>query len=101
MQDDDNRTSISNARTLEEMADFWDTHSTADYDDQTYEVNVTFAPTAFDNNIKIESELMFELWEIAQAQGISVETLVNVWLRHDVDKTARATRNHVQVPVPA
>ena len=31
-------TSISKARTLEEIAEFWDTHSLADYWDQTYEV---------------------------------------------------------------
>jgi hypothetical protein len=30
--------SISHAETLEEMAEFWDTHSLADYDDQTYGV---------------------------------------------------------------
>jgi len=28
------------------MADFWDTHSLADYDDQTHEVEMTFAPSA-------------------------------------------------------
>jgi hypothetical protein len=31
-------TSISKARTIEEIADFWDTHSVADYWDQTTEV---------------------------------------------------------------
>lgn len=31
-------TSISKARTLEEIAEFWDTHSLADYWDQTHEV---------------------------------------------------------------
>jgi hypothetical protein len=39
-------TSISKARTLEEIADFWDTHSLADYWDQTYEVEMTFDPSA-------------------------------------------------------
>ena len=36
--DDTPRTSISKARSLEEIADFWDTHSLADYWDQTHEV---------------------------------------------------------------
>jgi hypothetical protein len=31
-------TNISNARSLEEIAEFWDTHSLADYWDQTHEV---------------------------------------------------------------
>ena len=31
-------TDISQARTLEEIADFWDTHSLVDYWDQTHEI---------------------------------------------------------------
>ncbi len=33
----ENVSSISKASSLEEMADFWDTHSLADYDDEIYE----------------------------------------------------------------
>ena len=32
------QTSISKARSLEEIAEFWDTHSLDDYWDQTHEV---------------------------------------------------------------
>ena len=35
---DTHLTSISKARTLEEIADFWDTHSLDDHWDQTHEV---------------------------------------------------------------
>lgn len=31
-------TSISKARSIEEIADYWDTHSLADHWDETYEV---------------------------------------------------------------
>lgn len=31
-------TSISKARTIEELAEFWDTHSLVDYWDETHEV---------------------------------------------------------------
>lgn len=34
------RDPIPECDTLEEIADFWDTHSTADYDDLTHEVQV-------------------------------------------------------------
>lgn len=72
-------TSISKARTLEEVAEFWDTHSLADYWDQTYEVEfevrakrrrrVTLAPEVY---AQVEAE--------ARARGILPETLVNLWL---------------------
>ena len=72
-------TSISKARTLEEIVDFWDSHSLDDYWDQTHEVEfevrarrrkrVTLAPEIFE---LVERQ--------AQVRGISPETLVNLWL---------------------
>ena len=37
---DEQTTSISKAQTSEEIADFWDAHSLADYWEQTHEVEV-------------------------------------------------------------
>ena len=72
-------TSISKAQTLEEIADFWDTHSLADYWDQTHEVEfevrakrrrrVTLTPEVYE---KVEAQ--------ARVQGVLPETLVNLWL---------------------
>lgn len=72
-------TSVSNAHTIEEIADFWDTHSLADYWDQTQEVEfevrakrrrrVTLDPQVY---AKVEAE--------AHTRGISPETLINLWL---------------------
>jgi len=86
MANENNVSSISKARTVEEMAAFWDTHSVADYDDQTYEVDMTFEPTARRNYVSIESDLMQELRTIAQKRQVSTQTLVNVWLRKYVDE---------------
>lgn len=78
--------SISQSRTLEEMAEFWDTHSLADYDDQTHEVEMTFDPAARRSLIGIEPELMNELRRIARQRQVSTQTLVNVWLQQRVDQ---------------
>jgi len=43
---EDRVSSISRSRSWEEMGEFWDTHSLADYDDQTYEVEMIFEPSA-------------------------------------------------------
>ena len=76
---DEQITSISKARNLEEIADYWDTHSLADHWDETHEVDfevrmqrkcrVTLAPGIYE---KIEKQ--------ALEQGILPETLVNSWL---------------------
>ena len=78
--------SISQARTLQEIAEFWDTHSLADYDDQTYEVEMTFEPSARRPVVTIEPELMEELRRIAYEHKVSTQTLVNLWLRQRVDQ---------------
>ena len=78
--------SISKARTLKEIAEFWDTHSLADYDDQTYEVEITFDPSARRPVVTIEPELMEELRQIARERKVSTQTLINLWLRQRVDQ---------------
>jgi len=78
--------SISKSRTIEEMAEFWDTHSLADHDDQTYEVEMTFDPAARRAAISIEPELMDDLRKTARERHVSTQTLVNVWLRQRLDQ---------------
>ena len=79
-------TSISKARTLEEIAEFWDTHSLADYWDQTYEVEMTFDPSARRAAINIEPELLEDLRLMARERQVSTQTLVNLWLRQRTDQ---------------
>jgi hypothetical protein len=77
---DENVSSISKASSLEEMAEFWDTHSLADYDDEIYEVEMTFDQAARRTWIGIEPDLLAELRRIAYERRISTQTLVNLWL---------------------
>lgn len=76
----ENVSSISKAKSYEEMADFWDTHSLADYHDQLIEVEMTFDPSARRTKIGIEPELLADLRRLARTRRISTETLVNLWL---------------------
>ena len=76
---DEQVTSISKTRNLEEIADYWDTHSLAHHWDETHKVDfevrmqrkcrVTLTPEIYQ---KIEKQ--------ALEQGILPETLVNLWL---------------------
>lgn len=92
MREDKNKqvTSISKARTLEEIADFWDTHSLADHWDETHEVDfevrmqrkchVTLTPEIYE---KIERQ--------AREQGVLPETLVNLWLAERLQRGESTT----------
>jgi hypothetical protein len=72
-------TSISKARTLEEIADFWDTHSLADYWDQTQEVEFEVRAKRR-RRVTVDPEVYAQLEVQARARGLLPETLVNLWL---------------------
>jgi uncharacterized protein YfaS (alpha-2-macroglobulin family) len=81
MSEDDNTqlTSISKARTLKEIAEFWDTHSTADYWDQTYEVEFEIrAPRR--RRVTVDPEVYEQIEKQARQRGLLPETLINLWL---------------------
>jgi hypothetical protein len=73
------KTSISQAQTLDEIAEFWDTHSLADYWGQTHEVefNVRAQPR---RRITLAPELFERLEHQARIRGLNPETLINLWL---------------------
>jgi hypothetical protein len=76
---DENLTSISKSRTLEEIGNFWDEHSLADYWDQTREVEFQVRAKRR-RRVTLEPELYQRIEEQARARGIAPETLVNIWL---------------------
>ena len=72
-------TSISKAQTLDEIADFWDTHSLSDYWDQTQEVEFEVRAKRR-QRVTLDPELYARIEAQARVRGISPETLINMWL---------------------
>lgn len=65
--------------SIEEAAEFWDTHSLADYWDETEDVEMEVrAPQR--QWVPLASSLREPLLERARREGISVETLINLWV---------------------
>ena len=82
---DELTTSISKAHTLEEIADFWDTHSLADYWDQTHEVE--FEVRAMRRRrVTLDPDVYTWIEAQAHSHGVSIETLVNLWLVEQLQK---------------
>ena len=75
---DDQRSSISNARSPEEIGEYWDSHSLADHWDQTAEAELEIrAP----HRITLEPEVYKRLQKQAESTGVSLATLANSWLK--------------------
>jgi len=72
-------TNISKASSVEEIADFWDTHSLDDYWDQTREVEIEVRATRR-RRIALDPEVYVQVEAEARTRGIMPETLVNLWL---------------------
>lgn len=75
-------------RSLEEFWEFWDTHSTADYADQMSAIRAAVKIESKKVYCPVAGELASGLRQEARRQGITTETLVNLWLK---EKLARAS----------
>ena len=67
--------------SLEGAADFWDTHDTTDYLDQTKPVSdLEFRIERRQYLVALEPTLARKLTAAARQRGISSEALLNLWL---------------------
>jgi hypothetical protein len=92
-------TSISKARTLDEIADYWDTHSLADYWEQTKEVEFEVRAKRR-RRVTLAPELYTLIETQARMRGVLPETLVNLWLAERLQAAAQ-TSDAMPSSVPA
>ncbi len=74
--------------TLSELQDFWDTHSLADYDDLLRDVEFEVDIRRRSYSIALEPDLAKKIAARSYARGVSMETLINLWLSEKVLETA-------------
>jgi hypothetical protein len=72
---------------IDDAADFWDKHDLSNYLESTKELD-------FDVDLErrvfltaLEPQLAKKLTDIARKQGITTETLINVWLTERMEET--------------
>lgn len=82
------RSSISGAGTVEEIGEFWDSHSLADYAEETAEVSFELRAR---RRITLDPDLYTRLETEALTRGVSPETLVNRWVIEKLRATRRPT----------
>jgi hypothetical protein len=66
----------------------WDTHSSADYENTMEEVEIDVALSASKVYCAIAKDLLFEVQNRARQQGVSTETLINLWLQEKLAASA-------------
>jgi len=75
-------------KSIEQAAEFWDSHDLADYWDLTraahFEVDIQRRVFL----TALEPQLAKKLTHFARKQGVSTETLINVWLTEKAKEAA-------------
>ena len=78
MHDDKQLPTFTN---YEDMAEFWETHSLADYWDQTEPATFEVTPAARRRYlVAVDREVLARVQRLARVRGISSESLVNLLL---------------------
>ena len=76
--------------SLEEFWAFWDTHSTADYQNVMEDVDVHVQLRSSKIYCPVASEIIAQVRNQARRQGVSTETLISLWLREKVTEAAKS-----------
>jgi hypothetical protein len=74
--------------SLEAFWGFWDTHSTADYEELMEPVEVEIELSSDKMYCAVARDLLREIRVRARHQGVSTETLVNLWLQEKLKEVA-------------
>ena len=74
-------------KSLEDAANFWNTHSLSDYWDETHEVEVEVKAVRR-QWVPLASHVASRTSERARREGVSVETLVNLWVAERLEMAA-------------
>lgn len=82
---------IPQFKTVEEEAEFWDTHSTAEFEDEFEEVqDVRFVVNRGRPKkaitVRVDQETLSILANQARAQGIGPSTLIRMWILERLHK---------------
>ena len=80
------RSSISKARSYNEIGEFWDTHDLAEYWEQTqpveFEIDLQSEVTYYPLDITLATRVR----SIANQRGVSTETLLNLWVQEKLQQ---------------
>ncbi len=81
---DANKSSISQAQSYQEIGEFWDTHDVTDYWEKTRAAKFEVDIQSEVRYCALEETLANKVSELAWQKGVSVETLINLWVQEKV-----------------
>ena len=84
---------IPEFKSREEMAEWFDTHDMADYQDEFKTVRAKFAKNLSEGlNVRLDPETLDKLRHIAKEKGIGPTTLARMWIMEHLKEVQQANR---------
>jgi len=81
------RSRIPRFKSLDEEADFWDKHSTTEFEDEFTEVKITVArPLIHTLAVRMDAKTIDRLAAIGRKKGIGPSTLARMWLLERLER---------------
>ena len=87
-----NKSSLSKARSYAEIGEYWDQHDLSDVWGKTRKVKFEVVAEPEATYYPVERNLSEKIQSVAKKQGVSSDTLVNLWLQQKM-KEQRSPRN--------
>ena len=78
---------IPRFKSLDEEAEFWETHDTTEFEDEFEEVQVKVArPLSHVLAVRMDARTIDRLAEVGRAKGLGPSTLARMWLLERLDR---------------
>jgi len=82
---------IPEFKTIEEEAEFWDTHDTTDYEDEFKPVKARFADKLLDRvTIPVDADTLVQLEALAREEELNATALARRWVLERLEQEIRA-----------
>lgn len=86
------KTRIPEFASIEEEAEFWDTHDTTNYEDEFKPVRVRFAKNLSEGiTIRFDAKTLADLRARAHEKGIGPTTLARMWIMERLREAERSS----------
>ncbi len=84
------KSKIPRFKSLDEEAEFWETHSTTEFEDEFVEVNLEVArPLIHTLAVRMDARTIDRLAAVARKKGLGPSTLARMWLLDRLDQEAK------------
>ena len=82
---------IPEFKTIQEEAEFWDTHDLTDYEDEFRPIKVRFAEKLFDRvTIPVDADTLAQLEALAREEELNATALARRWVLERLEQEIRA-----------